>query len=74
MKKHRSKEKPPAEERWRVVQVAGFLGISPQTARNRMLQKHYGPSVYDERTRILTVRADAVREHAEKLKNTHKNP
>lgn len=76
MKKRRHGKKkiePTREERWRVVQVASFLGLSPQTARNRMLQKVYGPSEYNARTRTLTVAASAVRAVAatpELLKNT----
>lgn len=61
MKSKRSRAPRDPDERWTVVQVAAFVGCPYQTARNRMLQKRYGPSVYDATTRTLTVRASAVR-------------
>lgn len=56
-----STENATPEERWTVVQVAAFLGVSYQTARNNMLAQDYGPSEYDPVKRKLTVIADRVR-------------
>lgn len=53
-------ETPPSEE-WTPVQVASFLAISYQSARNNMLAGDYGPSKYDAEKRKLTVMADRVR-------------
>lgn len=54
--------KPSApEERWTVVQVASYLAISYQTARNNMLAGDFGLSAYDAETRTLTVPAANVR-------------
>jgi len=50
-----------SEERWTVVQVASYLSISYQTARNNMLAGDFGLSEYDAHTRKLTVLASAVR-------------
>lgn len=54
---------PPlaSDERWVIVQVASFLSISYQTARNNMLAGDFGPSDYDAETRRLTVSAERVR-------------
>jgi hypothetical protein len=48
------------EERWTTVQVASFLMISYQTARNNMLAGDYGLSEYDAKTRTLSVLASRV--------------
>ena len=49
------------DEAWTVVQVASFLAVSYQVARNNMLAGDYGLSEYDPVTRKLTVRAESVR-------------
>jgi hypothetical protein len=51
----------PTEERWTIVQVAAYLSLSYQVARNNMLSGDYGPSDYDAETRRLTVSAERVR-------------
>lgn len=58
MKKKKSHD---PDERMTTVQVARFIGISYQTAYNRVLGGVYGPSEYNAETRTMTVRARAVR-------------
>lgn len=53
--------KPDDGERWTPVQVASFLSLSYQAARNEMLAGTYGSSQYDPQTRKLTVLASRVR-------------
>jgi hypothetical protein len=60
------------DERWTVVQVASFLVISYQTARNNMLAGDYGPSEYDAGARKLTVLASNVRPKKPKRKHRRK--
>jgi len=54
-------ETPPTEERWTPVQVASYLKLSYQVARNNMLAGDYGESHYDAEKRRLTVSAERVR-------------
>jgi hypothetical protein len=49
------------DEPWEIVQVASFMRLTYQTARNHMLSGTFGPSQYDPTTRCLTVMASAVR-------------
>lgn len=51
---------PPTGERWNIVQVASYLGLPYQKARNNMMANLYGPSVYIAETRSLTVLSDGV--------------
>lgn len=67
--KAKTKTEPTAvdvDEKWTVVQVASFLGISYQRARDNMLAADYGPSDYIAKTRTLLVSASAVRDWKEK--------
>lgn len=57
---------PPAEERWKPVQVAAYLKMKYQDARNAMLEGRFGESEYDPKTRALTVSAALVREEKAK--------
>lgn len=52
---------PAPDERWTVVQVAAFLSLPYQRARNNMLAGDYGITEYDAKSRKLTVSADRVR-------------
>lgn len=56
-----SPESIAPEEWWTPVQVASFLGLQYQTARNQMLEGRFGESAYDPTTRKLTVLASRVR-------------
>lgn len=49
-------------EWWEPMQVAAFMKMSYQNARNAMLEGRFGESQYDARTRKLTVDARLVRE------------
>ena len=49
------------EERWTVIQVAMFLSIAYQGARDLMLEGEFGKPEYDPALRRLTVQADKVR-------------
>jgi hypothetical protein len=60
------------KERWTVVQVASFLVISYQTARNNMLAGDFGTPEYDAQTRKLTVLASGVRPKKPKRKHRRK--
>lgn len=51
----------PTDEQWKPAQVAAFMRISYQTARNQMFAGDFGPSHYAPKTRTLTVSANAVR-------------
>lgn len=60
-----AKQNPVTEsvstEQWTVMQVASYLGISYQKARNNMLAGDYGVTDYNAETRRLTVSAERVR-------------
>lgn len=66
----------PTPERWTTVQVASYLTVSYQIARNRMLAGDFGDSDYNAKTRTLTVLADRVRaaksKRGRKTKAQHK--
>lgn len=61
-KKKSAPEKEAPDEWWVPMQVAAFMGMSYQDARNAMLEGRYGDSEYDAKTRRLTVRASLVKE------------
>lgn len=67
------KTKVKSEERWTVVQVAAFLKLDYQTARNNMLSGDYGSSDYDAKSRKLTVLAEAVRSAKSRPKSPTKS-
>ena len=52
---------PTDDERWNPVQVAAFMQMQYQDARNAMLEGRFGESEYDPVKRKLTVSANAVR-------------
>jgi hypothetical protein len=64
----------PVEERWAPVQVASFLGMSYQDARNAMLEGSFGESHYDAASRRLTVLASRVREFRTTRRKSPKKP
>lgn len=51
-----------ADERWVPVQVAAFLEMTYQDARNAMLEGRFGAPDYDAKRRRLTVLASRVRD------------
>jgi pectate lyase len=51
-----------ADEQWTIVQVASYMSLSYQDARNAMLAGEFGESDYDAKSRRLTVRASHVRD------------
>lgn len=59
-------KKPPEivptlpDEPWTVAQVAAYLGLTYQRARNNMLCHDYGPPEYNAKTRALTVLSSRV--------------
>lgn len=59
--KKKSRPDVVEDERMTTVEVARFIGISYQTAYNRVLAGVYGPSEYNPKSRTLSVRAKAVR-------------
>lgn len=71
--------RPPAEQ-WTITQVAAFMGLNYQTARNQMLNGTFGRSAYDAKTRALTVSSVKVRAEKRKrdlaahTKTPHENP
>jgi hypothetical protein len=52
---------PGDTEQWTIVQVASYLRMSYQDARNAMLEGVFGESFYEAKSRRLTVLASAVR-------------
>lgn len=59
--KKKSTQDAGEEERMTTVEVARYIGISYQTAYNRILSGVYGPSDYNAATRTMSVRARTVR-------------
>lgn len=53
---------PTAIEWWDPMQVASFMKMNYQRARNAMLEGQFGESQYDAKTRKLTVDSRLVRE------------
>ena len=51
---------PKPAEHWTIIQVASFLSIPYQSARNQMLEGRFGESQYDATSRKLTVLASLV--------------
>lgn len=60
------------DEWWTIVQVASYLAIPYQTARNRMLEGRFGESQYDAKTRRLTVQAARVLDAKSHMKSRTK--
>lgn len=61
-KKSAAKKTEAPDEWWVPMQVAAFMGMSYQDARNAMLEGKFGDSEYDAKTRRLTVKASLVRD------------
>lgn len=61
-KKSAAKTTEALDEWWVPMQVAAFMGMSYQDARNAMLEGKFGDSEYDAKTRRLTVKASLVRD------------
>jgi hypothetical protein len=60
-KNGKKKAAEPSDEEWGPVQVAAFMKLSYQTARNHMLAGLYGDATYSAKHRRLTVLASRVR-------------